>query len=147
MPVTLLLDLLPYWNSTNIGITPVLDDIFFWNFLDTFFGLWYTSSKYFWFSCMFVNLLVGLLPYRNKTNIGISPVFDELSFWNFLDTFLRCLYTFFDFLQIVRMSVSPIFGLQTYWKWANMGIHPVLDEISFWNFWGTFLGYFDTISK
>ena len=27
------------------GIMPVLDDIFFWNFSEVFFGLWYTSSK------------------------------------------------------------------------------------------------------
>ena len=60
--VSLLVALLPYWNYTNIE-TPVLDDISFWNWLETFLGLWYTRSKYFWFSCMSVSLLVGLLPY------------------------------------------------------------------------------------
>ena len=30
---------------TQIWITPVLDDISFWNFLETFSGLWYTISK------------------------------------------------------------------------------------------------------
>ena len=34
--------------------------------------------------CMSVSLLVVLLPYWNKTNIGISPVLDDISFWKFL---------------------------------------------------------------
>ena len=50
---------------TQIKITPVLDEIFFWNFLETFLGFWYNRSKYFWFSSMSVSLLVGLLPYWN----------------------------------------------------------------------------------
>ena len=35
-----------------------------------------------------LSLLTGLLPYWNSTNEGISPVPDEISFWNFLKTFL-----------------------------------------------------------
>ena len=34
----------------NIGITPALDDISFWIFLDTFLGCWYTCYKKFWSS-------------------------------------------------------------------------------------------------
>ena len=44
---------------------------------------------------MSVSLLIGSLPYWNYTNIGISPVLDEISFWNFLETFLVCWYTHF----------------------------------------------------
>ena len=34
-----------------------------------------------------VSLLVGLLPYWNQANIGISPLLDEISFWKFLEIF------------------------------------------------------------
>ena len=95
MSVSLLVDLLSYWNYTNIGIATILDEMFFWNFLDTFFRLWYTSSKYFLFSCMSVSLLVDLLPYWYYTNIGIAPILDEIFFWNFSDTFFRLWYTSF----------------------------------------------------
>ena len=37
MSVRLLVGLLPYWNSTQIHISPILDDISFW-FLKTFLG-------------------------------------------------------------------------------------------------------------
>ena len=55
--------------------------------------------------------LLTSLPNLDK---GISPVPDEISFWNFLETFLRCLYTFFKFLQISCMSVSLLVGLNFY---------------------------------
>ena len=57
-------------------------DIFL-NFLETFMGCWYTISKLFWISCTSVSLYVGLLPYWNKINLGISPVLDEIFFWIF----------------------------------------------------------------
>ena len=34
MALILLLGLLPCWNYVNIGITPVLDKVYFWIFLD-----------------------------------------------------------------------------------------------------------------
>ena len=77
----------------NCLISLVLDDKSFWNLLETFLGCFYTSSKWFWISCMSVSLLVGLLSYWNLTNIGISPVLDDISFWIFLEAFLGCLYT------------------------------------------------------
>ena len=45
---------------------------------------WHTNSKWFWISCMSVNLLVDLPPYGNHTNIGITPLLDKIFFWNFL---------------------------------------------------------------
>ena len=45
MSVSVLGGSLPYWNYINIGISPFLDEIAFWNFLETFLGCWYTISK------------------------------------------------------------------------------------------------------
>ena len=95
MYLSLLVGLLPYWNHTKVGLSPVLYEISFWNFLEAFLGCFYTCSKWFWISCMSVNLLVGLLPYWNYTNIGISPYLEDITFSNFLETFLGCLYTFY----------------------------------------------------
>ena len=72
-------------------ITPVLDKISFSNFLEIFLGCCYICYKWFWISCMSVSLLVCLLPYWNYENKGISPVLEEISFWNFLETYLGCL--------------------------------------------------------
>ena len=58
-------------------------------FFETFLGYWYTSSKCLWISCMCVSLSVGLLTYWTYTNIAISPVLDEISFWNILEIFQR----------------------------------------------------------
>ena len=49
----------------NCLISLVLDEIYFWNLLETFLGYLYTSSKYFRISCMSVSLLVGFLSYWN----------------------------------------------------------------------------------
>ena len=68
----LLFGLLSYWNYTNIGISPILDKISFWNFLETYPGCLYTCTKYFWNYCMSVSLLFGLLPYWNYTNLDNS---------------------------------------------------------------------------
>ena len=62
MYVSPLVGLLTDWNEANIGISPVLDEIFFWNFSETFLGCWHTKSKYFLHSCMSCSLLIGLLP-------------------------------------------------------------------------------------
>ena len=43
--VSLLVSLLPYWNWTNIEISPVLDEIFSLNFFQTFLVCLYTISK------------------------------------------------------------------------------------------------------
>ena len=76
------------------GISPDLDDISFLNFFETFVGYFWTFSRSFWISCLSVSLLVGLLPYWNYDNTGISLVLDEISFWIFLEAFLGCWYTF-----------------------------------------------------
>ena len=71
----------------------ILGHNIFWNFLEACLEFWYTRSKCFLISCMCVSLLVGLLPYWNYVNIGISPVLDEISFWTFFEAFLGGLYT------------------------------------------------------
>ena len=60
--------------------------------------------------CMSASLLVGLLPYWHSANIGISPVLDEISFWNFLETFLRYFWTIFKLFWIFCMSASLLVG-------------------------------------
>ena len=60
MPVCLVVGLLPCWNYVNIGIIPILDKIYFWNFW-TFPGYFWTISKLFCISCMSVSLSLSLL--------------------------------------------------------------------------------------
>ena len=140
MCVSLLVGLLSYWNYTNIGISPVLNKISFWIFLETFLGCWSTFSKKFWIFCMSVSVLFGSLSYWNYTIIGISPVLDKISFWIFLETFLGCLFTCSKQFWIFCMSFSLLLGSLSYWNYTNIGISPVLDEVSFWKFLETFLG-------
>ena len=52
MSITLVVGILPYSNQTNLGISPVLDEISFWIFMDTFLGYWYNCSKLFWISIL-----------------------------------------------------------------------------------------------
>ena len=61
MSVSLLVSLLSYWNHVNIGIYPVLDDIYFWIFLETFLGYFCTVFNIFCISCMSVRLSLSLL--------------------------------------------------------------------------------------
>ena len=56
--------------------------VIFLNFLEACLECLYTKSK-FWISCMCVSLLVSLLPYWNYVYIGISPILDDIYFWNF----------------------------------------------------------------
>ena len=71
MSVSLVVGILPYWNPTNLGISPALDEISFWIFMDTFLGCFYTSSRYF--------LKPNYACVRTR--------------WIFMDTFLGCWYT------------------------------------------------------
>ena len=104
MSVSLLVGLLPYWNLTNIGISPVLNETSFWNSLEAFLGCLYTIFKSFQFSCTSVSLLVGLLPYWNYTNTGISPFLDDIYFWDFLETFLGYWYSSSEYFWISCIS-------------------------------------------
>ena len=45
---------------------------------------------------------------------------------------------FYKHLQISFMSISLLAGLPAYWIWVNIGISPVLDDISFRIFWQIF---------
>ena len=74
------------------GISPVLNEIFFLNFLKTFLRCWC------WFKIILTSLYVCqsgslVLPYWNPTNLRISPALDEISFWIFMDKFLVCVWT------------------------------------------------------
>ena len=42
-----------------MGLSQLLDEIYFRNFWETLLGCFHTNSKYFWISCMSVILLVG----------------------------------------------------------------------------------------
>ena len=117
------------------GISPVLDETSFFNLFESFLGCSYTSSKYFKNSCIYVSPLVGLLPYWNYKNLGISLVLDKIFFWIFLETFPGYFWTISKLCWIFCMSVSPLVGLLPYWNKATIGISPVLDDISFWIFW------------
>ena len=146
MFVSLFVGLLSYWNWTNIGISPVLEETFFWNFLETFPGCWHTNSKWIWILCLSVSLLFGLLLYWNHTNIDNSS-----SGWYilliFLGDTLGTLIHYFQIILIFCMSVSLLFGSLSYWNHINIEISPVLDKIVFWNFLETFQGCWYTISK
>ena len=96
------------WNYTNIGISLVLDEISFWNFLETFLGCLYTLSKLFRISCMSFSLLVGLLPYWYETNKGISPVLIDISVWHFWDMSLMLVHYFqmkLNFLYVCQCVI------------------------------------------
>ena len=87
-----------------------------------------------------LSLHVGLLFCWSKTDIGISPVLDKRSFWNFSYTFQGCWYTSFKYFGISCLSVSQLIGLLPHWNYTNREISPVLDEQSFWNFLKIFCG-------
>ena len=90
----------------------------FLNWKKTFFGYSYTSLIYFLICIMSVSLLVGWLPYW-----GISPVPDEISIWNFLETFLDKLGTFLKIIgslfpggQFLRSLVLIYFKKAMFWQ-------------------------------
>ena len=139
MSVSLLVGLLLYWNWANIGISPVPDEIFFWNFLETFIGCFYTSSKWFWISCMSVSLFAYFLTTIIPSYISSSGL--EI-FLDFLETFLRYWYP-----EFFVCLVSLVVGILPWWNQTNLGILPALDEISYWIFMDTFLGCWYTCSK
>ena len=91
---------------TKLLISLVLDDIFFWIFwrhsLDV--GTLVPNN-----SCMSFSLLVGLLPYWHFGNIGISPVLDEIYFWNFLVTFIDKFGTFLIIFGLLFVSLVVSF--------------------------------------
>ena len=96
---------LSYWNKTTIGISLVLE-ISFWIVLEAFLERFHNEVKYFWISCISVSLLVSLLPYWYYINIDISPILDEIFFWNFMEKIPGYFWTSFKFFCISCMSVS-----------------------------------------
>ena len=105
MGVSLLVGLLPYLININIGIYPVLN----------YASFCYTSFEYFQFPCMSVSLLFDSLFFWNYGNIEISPVLDDISLWNLLDTFPRYFLTISEVFLIYCMSVSLWVNLLTCW--------------------------------
>ena len=97
---------------------------------------------------MSCSLLVGWFPYWNYANTGIYPVLDEITFSGFFCRHSWCVCTLVLYISFSYwLSVSIIVDLHSYWYQTNVGIYPVLDEITFWNILETFIGYLDTISK
>ena len=109
----------PHWKYANIGKSPVLEEFSFWFFLGDIPGkfLHYfqiiTNLSY---VCLAVSWLTSLL---KKANIGISPGLDEIYFWIFLETFLICLYTFFQIITNF-LYVSQSFSWLTSLLWYNL---------------------------
>ena len=129
MSVSLFVGLHPYGNQTNIGIYPVLDEIYFWNFLEAFLEDLYTRSKYFWITCMSVSLLVGVLTYLNLANIGSSLVLDDISFWTFWNLSVDISGLFPNNFKFP--VCLPVCYLAHFLTEINVGISTVLDETSF----------------
>ena len=81
----------------------------------------------------------------------IMSIWGYIQFWmrhhsDFLETFREWLCTISKWVWISCMSVNLFVSLLPYWYYVNMGISPVLDEISFWHFLVTFPGYLYTNS-
>ena len=69
----------------------------------------------------------------------IRPIWVYIFFWMiyFYEVIWRHtheVFTFFPIITIFCMSVSPLVGLVPYWKYAKMGISPVLGELSVYFF-------------
>ena len=146
MSVSLLVGLLPYWYYTNIAISPLLKEISFWNFLETFLRCWYTNSKWFWNFCMSLSLLFGLLAYWNYTNVDNSSSGWDI-FLKFLGDILGTLIQYFQIILNFFYVCRSVRWLFPYWNITNMGLSWLLDEIYFWKFLETLLGCLHTNSK
>ena len=147
MSISVLVGILIYWKYASLGISPDLDETSFWMFLETFLGYFWTVSKLFWISCMSVSLLVSFLPYWYYVNIEITPLLDEIFFWNFMEKFPGNFWTIFKSFWISCMYVSLLVGLFSYWNQANIGKSLVRDKICFWNFLEAFPKWLYSRSK
>ena len=58
--------------------------------------------------CMSVSVWVGLLPYWNWTNVGISSVLDEIYSWKIFETFLGCLDTILKYCKTSEECLPKI---------------------------------------
>ena len=130
MSVSLLVGLLPYWNYTNIGISPVLDEISFWIFLD---HLQIISN--FLYVCRSVSWLTSLLKLNKSRDISSSGWDIFLKFFGDIPGMLVHYFQIILNLMFVCQSVCLLTSLPK----LDKGISPDLDETSFWNFLKTFL--------
>ena len=112
-----------------MDISRTVWDIFL-NVLETFLGCLYALSKWFWISCMSVNLLVDYFPNE------ISSIKRYPQFWmryiseNFEWPFCNIFTLNFFYSLISCMPISLLIWLTLLLKIANVRIFPVLDEIS-----------------
>ena len=87
-----------------------LDEISLWYFCDiSGIFIQYLQIRNLLFVCGYVSWLAFHLI---KANIGISPVLDEISFWNNLETFLGCFFTIFQnykFLYVCQFILTAFF--------------------------------------
>ena len=120
--------------------------MYFWNVLKTFLICFYTSSKLLQIFCMSVSLLVCLLPYWNKTNIGISPVLDDISFCNIMENFLGFFFTNpQNYICLVCVSLCYLAYLLT--KISKTVIFQLIDETSFLFFYTIFECFYTSFKK
>ena len=114
-----------------MGLSQLLDEIYFWNFLETLLGCFHTNSKYFWIFCMSVILLVGYFLTE------IRQIWGYLHFWmrylsetflgHWFTGFLLCLaeltYWLMSFCVLV-LTLKPLVLL----TFGSL-------RISFWDLW------------
>ena len=101
MSVSLLVSLLPYWNHVNIGISPVLDDIYFWIFWRHSWDISALFPKYSVF-------LVFLSVCHSVSYISSDWSFLGVNFWDFWScssSNFICYYVTLAYLY----SILPIF--------------------------------------
>ena len=132
MSVSLLVDSLPYWNETNVGISHVLDEIsfrFFWRYYWDV-GTIATNNSEFHVClslCLFAYFLTKITQkyiYRSGGHI----------FLKFFEDIPETLVHGFQKIQIFFVCVSLFFGILPEWNPYNLEISPALDDISFWMF-------------
>ena len=78
----------------NMRLSPLLYEIYFQNFLETLMGYLHTNSNHSEFlGCLVVSFWDLWSCFWNKTNMGLSPLLDEIYFQKILETLLGCLHT------------------------------------------------------
>ena len=136
MSVSRFVGLLSYWNFTNIGIFPVLDEISM-NVFETFLGCWYTCYKKFWISCMSLICLIPLLKMDKYRDIYSSRWYIFLKFFGDIPgMFVHLFQIILNFLYVCQ-SASWLTSLLKLGSYRD--ISSSVGDISL-NFFGGFPG-------
>ena len=137
MSVSLLVGLLPYWNYTNIGISLVLDEISFWNLLETFLGCWkiFQIILNFLYICHSVGRLISLLKIDKYRYIWSSGWDIFMEFFGDISGMLVGQFQIFLNFMYVCQSVS--------WLTSLLKLYKYWDIVS--SAWDIFLKFFGDI--